>query len=174
MFVSQGVSTFPPCSYLCFCLFLNVSPCFCSVFVFLCVSRWFYFSRVVTCVSVSVSSYLHSFFGHSKIVFFVGFPHQYKTFFCYITCTFKRTSLLLFRFKISQCIPFWVKNLQNLSKTCKKGTNCEILILNYRRHGRLKLQKKSCTNGGNSRKKFNFWVTSHLKVFFRKKIKIKK
>ena len=47
-----------------------------------------------------------------------------QLFFCYITCTFKRTSLLLFRFKISQCVPFWIKNLQNLSKICKKGTNC--------------------------------------------------
>ena len=76
--------------------------------------------------------------GHSKIKKFVGFPPS-KRLVCYITYTFKRTSLRLFKFNISQCVPFWNKNPQNLSKICKKGTNCEILNLNSRRLGRLKV-----------------------------------
>ena len=36
--------------------------------------------------------------------------------FCYITCTFKRTSLRLFRFKISQCVPFLIEKLQKGDK----------------------------------------------------------
>ena len=31
--------------------------------------------------------------------------------FCYITCTFKCKSLRLFRFKISQFVPLWIKHL---------------------------------------------------------------
>ena len=59
--------------------------------------------------------------------------------FCNITCTFKSTSLRLFRFKISQIVLFRIKIPQNLSKICIKGTNCDILNLNYRRLGRLKV-----------------------------------
>ena len=70
--------------------------------------------------------------------FFVGFPT-----FCYITWTFKRTSLSLFRFKISQCAPFLIKNRQSLSKICKKGTNREILNLNIQRLGTCYITKKS-------------------------------
>ena len=35
--------------------------------------------------------------------------------------------------------PLLIKNTQNLLKVCKKGTNCEILSLNSRRLGNLKL-----------------------------------
>ena len=55
-----------------------------------------------------------------------------RFFFC-ITCTFNRMSLRLSRFKISQCVPFLIKNPQSLSKICKKGKNCEILNLNNQR-----------------------------------------
>ena len=70
----------------------------------------------------------------------------------------KRPSLRLFRFKIAQCVPLWIKNPQKLSKICKKGTNCEILNQNNRRLERLKVhvifqKKKSCTDGGNPTKK---------------------
>ena len=78
--------------------------------------------------------------GHSKIKLFVGFPPS--VLFCYITCTFKRISHRLFRFKISQCVPFLIKNPQNISKISKKGTNCEILNLNNRRPVRLKVHVK--------------------------------
>ena len=75
------------------------------------------------------------------------------------TQTFKRKSLRLFRFKISQSVPFLIKNQQNLPKICKKGTNCEILNLNNERLGRLKvhvIKQKSLTDGGNPTKKINF------------------
>ena len=71
--------------------------------------------------------------------FFVGFPHIISTrIVCYIKCTFKRTSLWLRRFKISR-VPFLIEDLQNVSKICKKGTNCENLNLNKRRLLRLKV-----------------------------------
>ena len=119
LFVSKFLAMFLYC--ICVFLCLKVIPLFpVQLVVFL---------LVFVCFSIC-SSYLHVqillFLVSQKLNFFVGFPHQYKTFFCYITCTFKRTRLRLFRLKISQCIPFRIKNLQNLSKTCKKGTNCEI------------------------------------------------
>ena len=57
--------------------------------------------------------------GHFKIEFFVVFPPSVA---------------------IAQFVPFGlcIKNPQNLSKVCKKGTNREILSLNNRRLGRLK------------------------------------
>ena len=58
--------------------------------------------------------------------------------FCYITCTLKRSCLRLFRFRISQFVPFLIRNPQNLSKICKKGTNC-VLYQNNRRLLRLKV-----------------------------------
>ena len=59
--------------------------------------------------------------------FFVGFPPSVQDFFfCKMTYTFKRPSLQLFRFQTAQFVPFWIKNPQNLSKICKKGSNCEI------------------------------------------------
>ena len=77
--------------------------------------------------------------------------------FCYITCTFKRSSLRLFRFKISQLVPF----LHIFDGFCgfliQRGTHCEIFNLNNRRLVRLKVRvntkKKSCTDGGNPTKK---------------------
>ena len=77
--------------------------------------------------------------GHSKIEFFCRVSPISTRLFCYTTFTFKRTSLWLFRSKISQLVPFWIKNPQNLSEICKKGTNCEILNLNNWRLGRLKV-----------------------------------
>ena len=54
------------------------------------------------------------------------------------------------KFEISQFVPFLIETPQNLSKTCKKGTNCEILNLNSQRLGRsCYITKKSCTDGGN-------------------------
>ena len=104
--------------------------------------------------------------GDSKKI--VGFPPWVQEFLLYIihiTCTFKRTSLRLFRFKIHNLSPFWW-NLQNLYKICIKGTNYEILNLNNRRLVRLKdawyITKKSCTDGGNPTKKIYFWVTSRV------------
>ena len=95
--------------------------------------------------------------------------------FCYVTRTFKRMSLRLFRFKISQFVPFWIKNPQNPLKICKNGTNCEILILCNRRLARLKVhvveQKSLLLMGGNPTEKFNFWVISHLSNS-RNKIKV--
>ena len=64
--------------------------------------------------------------GHTRIKFFVGFPPSVQDYY-YITCTFECTSLRLFRF--TQFVPFWIKNSQNLSIICEKGTNCEILNL---------------------------------------------
>ena len=56
---------------------------------------------------MSVWSYTHftmiKFTCHSKIFFFLGFPHQYKTFLLYNI--FKRPSLRWFRIKISQFVP---------------------------------------------------------------------
>ena len=63
--------------------------------------------------------------GQSKFNFFVGFSPSVQDFFCYITCP------------ISQFVPFSIKNPRNLSKICKKGTNCENLNLNNRKLGRL-------------------------------------
>ena len=58
-----------------------------------------------------------------KIKIFVWFPPSVQDFFVIcITLIFKRTSLRIFRFKVSQFVPFWIKNPQNLSKICKKGT----------------------------------------------------
>ena len=69
---------------------------------------------------------------------FVGFPPSAQDFLQYIKCTFKR-SLRLFRFKILKFVPFLIKNPQNISKICKKGTHSEILNLNNRRLMRLKV-----------------------------------
>ena len=41
-----------------------------------------------------------------KIEFFCRVSQISTSLFCYITCTFKRTILRFFRFKISQCVPF--------------------------------------------------------------------
>ena len=58
--------------------------------------------------------------------------------FCYIACTCKRSSLRLFRFKFHNVTPFWFKIRKSI-ENIKKGTNCEILNLNNRRIGRLKV-----------------------------------
>ena len=48
-------------------------------------------------------------FRGSKGTVFVGFLPTVLDFFCYKTCIFRRPSLRLFRFKISQCVPFcWI------------------------------------------------------------------
>ena len=75
-----------------------------------------------------------------KFHLFEGFPPSVQEFFvCQITCTFKRLSPRLFWFKITQCVPF----LHIFERFCgfliKKGTHCEILNLNNRRLGRLKV-----------------------------------
>ena len=56
-----------------------------------------------------------------------------------ITCTFKRPSLRLFRFKIWQFVPFFHRFCGFLFK---RGTNCEILNLNNRRLVLLKVYVK--------------------------------
>ena len=81
--------------------------------------------------------------------------------------TFKRTNLRLFRFKISQCVPFLIKKPQNQSKTSKKGTNWEIWNLNNQRLGRFKgicmfKKKEFLLMGETLEKKLIFWVTSHF------------
>ena len=44
--------------------------------------------------------------GHSKMLYFCRVSPISTRLFCYITCIFKRPSLQLFRFKISQFVPF--------------------------------------------------------------------
>ena len=78
--------------------------------------------------------------GHSKIYFCRVFPHWAWAQDFFATCTFRRTSFQSFRF--TQFVPFCIKNSQNLSEICKKGTNCEILNLKYRRLGSLKVHVK--------------------------------
>ena len=59
--------------------------------------------------------------GHSKTnFFFVGFPPLVQDFFCYITCTFKRMSLWLFR-KFHSVPPFWLKIPKFYRKYAKRG-----------------------------------------------------
>ena len=83
-----------------------------------------------------------------KNYFFCRVSPISKRLFCYITYTFKRPSLRLFRFKISQSVPF----LHIFDRFCgfliKKGTKCEILNLNNRRLVRLKVHitTNSCTD----------------------------
>ena len=77
--------------------------------------------------------------GHSIFFWGGGVSPISTRLFCYITCSFKRTSLRLFRFEIAQFFPFWIENPQNLSEMCKKGSNCQILNQNNRRLGRLKV-----------------------------------
>ena len=71
-----------------------------------------------------------------SLIFFVGFFPSVQDFFVCYKCTFKR-SLRLFRFKISQFVPF----LHFFDRFCgfliKQGTHCEILNLNNRRLVRL-------------------------------------
>ena len=73
--------------------------------------------------------------GHSK-KFCRVFPISSRLF-CYLTCIFKRPSLLLFRFKISHLSPYG----GFLGDFMQNGINCEILNLNNRRLGRLKIHK---------------------------------
>ena len=56
--------------------------------------------------------------GHSKMFVFCRVSPINTRLFCYITCTFKRTSLWLFRFKFHNLSPL------KICKICKKGTNC--------------------------------------------------
>ena len=75
----------------------------------------------------------------------------------------------LFRFKISQFVPF----LHIFDTFCgfliKKRSHFEILNLNNRRlvclnfKGTCYITKKSCTDRGNPAKQLHFWVTSHFK-----------
>ena len=71
-------------------------------------------------------------------------------------------SIFFVGFLPSEFVPFLIKNPQNLSKICIKGTNCEILDLNSRRLGTCYITKKSYTDGRNPIKKIQFWVTSHF------------
>ena len=59
--------------------------------------------------------------GHSKIDFFCRVSSISTRLFFNVKCTFKRTSIRLFRFKISESVPFLIKNPQNLLKICKRG-----------------------------------------------------
>ena len=67
-----------------------------------------------------------------KLKFLYGFPYQYKTF-LYITCTFTRPSLQLFRIKIQQFFPFLHEIRYNLAK---KGQISEFLTVNNQGLGR--------------------------------------
>ena len=71
--------------------------------------------------------------GHSKKIFVCPVSPFSTRLFWTFSWTFKRTSLRLFRFKISQCVPF----LHIFDWFCgfliKKGTHCEILNLDNRR-----------------------------------------
>ena len=88
-------------------------------------------------------------------------------FLCEITYAFKRPSLQLFKFKISQFVPFWIKNPQNLSKICKNWPNREILKQKPETRtfkGTCYWIKKSCADGGNP---INFFLmTCPFKVIF--------
>ena len=65
--------------------------------------------------------------GHSKIKFFGRVsPNISARLFCYITCIFKRPSLRIFWFKISQFVPFCMKTPKNP----QKGTNCDVHLYN--------------------------------------------
>ena len=61
--------------------------------------------------------------GHSKIKFFCMVSPISKILFCYITFAFKRTSLRVFRFKISHSVPFLIKS-ENYRKYAKMGWLC--------------------------------------------------
>ena len=64
-----------------------------------------------------------------------------------------RTSLRSLRFKISQCVHFWAKNPQKLSKICKKGTNCDSKLTETQAcKDTCYITKKSCIDGGNPTK----------------------
>ena len=67
-----------------------------------------------------------------KLYFFVGFPPSMQDFFVKHVPLNARVSGYL-----DLKSNFLIKNPQNLSKICKKGTHCEILNLNNRRLGRL-------------------------------------
>ena len=73
-----------------------------------------------------------------NLIFLSDFPHQYLQDF-FVTCIFKRLSLRLFRFKISQFVPY----LHIFDRFCgfliKKGTNSEIFNLNNQRLVRFKV-----------------------------------
>ena len=74
---------------------------------------------------------------------------------------FKSPFLWLFRFEISLFVPFWIKNPQNLSNICKKGTNCEIFKSKLFETRALKvhvIQQKS-TDGGTYTKNNSCWTT---------------
>ena len=73
-----------------------------------------------------------------KLIFFCKVSPIRTRLFCFITCTFKRTSLRLFRFKITQCFPFLHIFVRFFGFLIKKGTNCEILNPNNRRLVRFK------------------------------------
>ena len=102
--------------------------------------------------SIAVSALCIKVTDHSKIKFFCRVSPISTSFFCFITCTFKCTSLRLFRFKISQFVPFCKKKSVKSIENMQKGTNCENLNLKNRRLVRLKVHmymlynKKSCTD----------------------------
>ena len=56
-----------------------------------------------------------------KLIFFCRVSSISTRLFFNVKCTFKRTSIRLFRFKISESVPFLIKNPQNLLKICKRG-----------------------------------------------------
>ena len=57
-----------------------------------------------------------------KLNFFCRVSPNSTRLFCYITCTIKRTSFRLFRFKISQSVPFLIKKIRTIyRKYAKKG-----------------------------------------------------
>ena len=107
--------------------------------------------------------------GHSKIFFLELPPSVQKCPFLYMYLY----TLRVFIFKISQFVPFLIKNPQNQSKIFKKGTNCEILNLNNRRLRPLKVhviwQKNLLLISENPIKKLKSYVTSHFKINKNKK-----
>ena len=90
--------------------------------------------------------------GHSKKYCFVGFLQSVQDFFWFITCTFKRPNLRLFRFKISQCVPFCTKTTKNPSKWDKLWNFKSKLLETRAFKDTYYITKKSCTDEGNPTK----------------------
>ena len=104
-----------------------------------------------------------------KFNFFVAFPPSEQDFFCYITCTFNTRVPDYLYLKFYNLSPYWL-NIRKIYRKYAKGDklwNIKPKLLESRAFkSTCYTTKKSCTDGGNSTRKLNFWVTSHLKLWY--------